>query len=115
MYQMVRPVPSSAPIHTASGSTTRPQNASRGLFHTATKTSATITRLSLATTETADGRQLSLHRRESDYFIYLDGEELKLGLLELPSFYGDRDPSKRQGSRDVARLLKEMKEFRSAK
>ncbi len=31
---------------------------------------------------------------------------LKLGVLELPSFYGgDRDPAKRLGSRDVRRLL----------
>lgn len=37
------------------------------------------------------------------------GRELKLGVLELPSFYGDRDPTKRQGSRDVARLLREAK------
>ncbi len=37
----------------------------------------------------------------------VDGRTLRLGVLELPSFYGDRDPNKRQGSRDVARLLRE--------
>lgn len=30
----------------------------------------------LDSTRTADGQTLVLHRRESDYFIYLDGEEL---------------------------------------
>ena len=35
----------------------------------------------------------------------------KLGVLELPSFYGDGDPrTKRQGSRDVRRLLYEARE-----
>ena len=35
----------------------------------------------------------------------------KLGLLELPSFYGDGDPrTRRQGSRDVRRLLYEARE-----
>ncbi|MDJ0787216.1 MAG: carboxy terminal-processing peptidase [Myxococcota bacterium] len=38
------------------------------------------------------------------------GGKLKLGVLELPSFYGDRDQTKRQGSRDVARLLVEARE-----
>jgi carboxyl-terminal processing protease len=38
-------------------------------------------------------------------------KKLKLAVLELPSFYGDGDgdPSKRQGSRDVKRLLEEAK------
>jgi carboxyl-terminal processing protease len=37
--------------------------------------------------------------------------KLKLAVLELPSFYGDGDgdPNKRQGSRDVRRLLEEAK------
>ena len=36
---------------------------------------------------------------------------LKLGVLELPSFYGDGDPrTKRQGSRDVRRLIYEARE-----
>ncbi len=39
------------------------------------------------------------------------GKSLKLAVIELPSFYGDGDgdPSKRQGSRDVQRLLEEAK------
>jgi carboxyl-terminal processing protease len=36
---------------------------------------------------------------------------LKLAVLELPAFYGEtRDPSKRLGSRDVARLLTKVRE-----
>ncbi len=34
----------------------------------------------------------------------------KLAIIELPSFYGDRDPSHRQASRDVKRLLREAEE-----
>ena len=43
--------------------------------------------------------------------IEADEKKLKLAVLELPSFYGDGDgdPSKRQGSRDVRRLLEEAK------
>ena len=39
------------------------------------------------------------------------GKSLKLAVIELPSFYGDGDgdPGKRQGSRDVHRLLEEAK------
>jgi carboxyl-terminal processing protease len=37
-------------------------------------------------------------------------ETLKLAVLELPSFYGDADPSKRQCTDDVAELLAEVKE-----
>ena len=39
------------------------------------------------------------------------GKQLKLAVIELPSFYGDGDgePGKRQGSRDVQRLLEEAK------
>jgi len=39
-----------------------------------------------------------------------DGRKLKIAVLDLPSFYGDQDPSKRKGSRDVARLLAQAKE-----
>jgi carboxyl-terminal processing protease len=39
----------------------------------------------------------------------VDGQTLKLAVVELPSFYGDRDPSKRQGSRDLERILKQVK------
>ena len=35
----------------------------------------------------------------------VNGETLKLAILELPSFYGDADPSKRQCTDDVAELL----------
>jgi len=43
--------------------------------------------------------------------LEVDQKKLKLAVLELPSFYGDGDgdPSKRQGSRDVKRLLEEAK------
>ncbi len=40
----------------------------------------------------------------------VDGNELKLAILELPSFYGDADPSKRQCTDDVARLLQQVNE-----
>ena len=36
----------------------------------------------------------------------VDGKTYKLAILELPSFYGDSDPSKRQCTDDVARLLR---------
>jgi carboxyl-terminal processing protease len=43
--------------------------------------------------------------------IQVDAKQLKLAVLELPSFYGDGDgdPTKRQGSRDVRRLLEQAK------
>ncbi|MDJ0847334.1 MAG: S41 family peptidase [Myxococcota bacterium] len=40
----------------------------------------------------------------------VDGEKLKLAVLELPSFYGDADPSKRQCTQDVAELLQQVNE-----
>ncbi len=41
--------------------------------------------------------------------IERDGKTLRLGVLDLPSFYGgDRDPAKRLGSRDVRRLLSQV-------
>ncbi len=40
----------------------------------------------------------------------VDGEKLKLAVLELPSFYGDADPSKRQCTEDVAELLQQVNE-----
>ena len=40
----------------------------------------------------------------------LDGQKMRLAVVELPSFYGDRDPSKRQGSRDLEKILKQVKE-----
>ena len=42
-----------------------------------------------------------------------DGRKLKLAVVELPSFYGDRDPSKRQGSRDMARILDQVREAKA--
>ena len=42
-----------------------------------------------------------------------DGRKLKIAVLDLPSFYGDQDPSKRKGSRDVARLLLQAKEAKA--
>ncbi|MCH7708614.1 MAG: PDZ domain-containing protein [Myxococcales bacterium] len=39
-----------------------------------------------------------------------DGQTYKLAILELPSFYGDQDPSKRQCTEDVARLLRQVNE-----
>jgi carboxyl-terminal processing protease len=36
-----------------------------------------------------------------------DGHTFQLGLLDLPSFYGDRNPARRQSARDVRKLLKE--------
>jgi carboxyl-terminal processing protease len=40
-----------------------------------------------------------------------ESKQLKLAVIELPSFYGDGDgdPNKRQGSRDVQRLLEQAK------
>jgi carboxyl-terminal processing protease len=40
----------------------------------------------------------------------VDGQNLKLAILELPSFYGDADPSKRQCTDDVAKLLLQVNE-----
>ena len=42
--------------------------------------------------------------------VDIEGEPVKLAVLELPSFYGDRNPTKRQSSRDVRKLLAEAKE-----
>ncbi|MGH0036746.1 MAG: S41 family peptidase [Myxococcota bacterium] len=35
-------------------------------------------------------------------------DALKLAIIELPSFYGDRNPTKRQSSRDLRKLLEEV-------
>jgi len=47
----------------------------------------------------------SLHMRD----LEVGGRNMKLAVINLPSFYGDRDPTKRQGSRDVHRLLDQAK------
>ncbi|NNL86784.1 MAG: tail-specific protease, partial [Myxococcales bacterium] len=39
-----------------------------------------------------------------------EGKKLKLGVLELPSFYGDRDSNERLSSRDVRKLLEQARE-----
>jgi carboxyl-terminal processing protease len=40
----------------------------------------------------------------------VNGQTLKLAILELPSFYGDANPSKRQCTDDVAKLLLQVNE-----
>ena len=40
----------------------------------------------------------------------VDGRDYKLALIELPSFYGDSDPSRRQCTDDLEKLLAEVKE-----
>ena len=39
-----------------------------------------------------------------------DGTTMKLAVLELPSFYGGRNPTERQSSRDMRELLRQVKE-----
>jgi len=39
----------------------------------------------------------------------VEGRTLKLGVIELPSFYGDRGPGKRRSSEDVRKLLEEAR------
>jgi carboxyl-terminal processing protease len=41
------------------------------------------------------------------------GRKLKLAVLDLPSFYGDADPSKRQSTQDVAELLRQVREAKA--
>ncbi len=40
----------------------------------------------------------------------VDGKTYKLAILKLPSFYGDSDPSKRQCTDDIAKLLRQVQE-----
>jgi len=40
----------------------------------------------------------------------VDGHQYKLAILELPSFYGDADPTKRQCTEDVKHLLEQVNE-----
>ncbi len=42
--------------------------------------------------------------------VVVNDRKLKIAVLDLPSFYGDQDPSKRKGSRDVARLLQQARD-----
>jgi carboxyl-terminal processing protease len=43
----------------------------------------------------------------------VNGQAYKLAILELPSFYGDSDPTKRQCTDDVKRLLAEVNEAKA--
>ncbi|MBY0401552.1 carboxy terminal-processing peptidase, partial [Myxococcota bacterium] len=42
--------------------------------------------------------------------VMIGGQKKKLAVLDLPTFYGDPDPSKRQSGRDVRHLLSQLKE-----
>ena len=42
--------------------------------------------------------------------VEVGGETKKLAILDLPTFYGDSDPSKRQSSRDVRDLLRQVRD-----
>lgn len=42
--------------------------------------------------------------------IEIGGQKKKLAILDLPTFYGDPDPSKRQSGRDVRDLLRQVRE-----
>ncbi len=48
--------------------------------------------------------KLRLEERE------VNGRKVKLAIIDLPSFYGDPDPGKRQSSSDVAKLLHQVQE-----
>jgi carboxyl-terminal processing protease len=45
--------------------------------------------------------------------VMIGGEKKKLAILDLPTFYGDQDPSKRQSSRDVRDLLRQVQEAKA--
>ena len=45
--------------------------------------------------------------------VEIGGEQRKLAVLDLPTFYGDQDPSKRQSSRDVRDLLRQVQEAKA--
>ena len=45
--------------------------------------------------------------------VEIAGETRKLAILDLPTFYGDPDPSKRQSSRDVRDLLRQVREAKA--
>ncbi len=42
--------------------------------------------------------------------VEIGGETKKLAILDLPTFYGDPDPSKRQSGRDVRDLMRQVRE-----
>lgn len=45
--------------------------------------------------------------------VEIGGKQRKLAVLDLPTFYGDQDPSKRQSSRDVRDLLRQVQEAKA--
>ena len=45
--------------------------------------------------------------------IEVDGEIRRLAVIDLPTFYGDADPSKRQSHRDVRDLLRQASEWKA--
>jgi len=45
--------------------------------------------------------------------VVVGGKKKKLAVLDLPTFYGDQDPSKRQSSRDVRDLLRQVQEAKA--
>ena len=45
--------------------------------------------------------------------IEVDGEIRRLAVIDLPTFYGDADPSKRQSHRDVRDLLRQAAEWKA--
>jgi carboxyl-terminal processing protease len=42
--------------------------------------------------------------------VEIGGKTLKLAILDLPTFYGDSDPNKRQSGRDVRDLLRQVRD-----
>ena len=55
---------------------------------------------------TIEGAAATLKIRE----VEIGGRTRKLAILDLPTFYGDADPSKRQSSRDVRDLLRKARD-----
>lgn len=45
--------------------------------------------------------------------VTIGGKKRKLAILDLPTFYGDADPSKRQSARDVRDLLRQVAEAKA--
>jgi len=45
--------------------------------------------------------------------VEIGGEKKKLAILDLPTFYGDSDPRKRQSGRDVRDLLRQVREAKA--
>jgi len=45
--------------------------------------------------------------------IEVDGETRRLAVIDLPTFYGDADPAKRQSQRDVRDLLRQAAEWKA--